>query len=152
MNRKQTYSKLQQEYNQDFFAWINHNVELLHEGKISEIDVENLAEELESMGRRERRELLNRLAVLLSHLLKWKMQPVLRGNSWKYTIQEQRRRILKLLKDSPSLKHELEENLEEAYEDAIFKTVRETGIEKEKFSTKCPFSLSQSLDDSFFPE
>lgn len=149
---KQNNSQLSQEYEQDFFAWINHNVQLLHEGKISEIDVEHIAEELESMGRSEKRELINRLAVLLSHLLKWQIQPGLRGNSWKYTIKEQRLQISELLEESPSLNHKLEENMNHAYKKGKLIAIKETGVEEDEFPKKCPFTLSHALDDSFYPD
>jgi len=151
MNRKQINSKLKQEYNADFYAWVTHNTELMRQGRLSEIDIEHIAEELESMGKSEKRELTNRLAVLLSHLLKWEIQPGLRGNSWKYTIKEQRIKISDLLEDSPSLNRELEEKIDHAYEQAVLIAVRETGLEEDGFPKKCPFSLSQCLDDSFFP-
>jgi Domain of unknown function DUF29. len=82
--------KLQKEYEKDFYAWILHNAALLRAGKLAEIDVEHVAEELESMGKSEQRELLNRLALLISHLLKWEFQPQRRGNSWRATINHQR--------------------------------------------------------------
>ena len=143
--------KLQQEYDTDFYAWVMHNTELMQQGRIAELDIVHLAEELESMGRSERRELLNRLAVLLAHLLKWQIQPGLRGNSWKYTLKEQRIKLSDLLEESPSLKHEIELKMEHAYKQSIIIAARETGLEEEKFPKKCPFSLAQCLDDCFFP-
>lgn len=150
MDRKQTNPKIQ-EYNKDFYAWVTHNTDLIRQGRISEIDVEHIAEELESMGKSEKRELINRLAILLSHLLKWEIQPGLRGNSWKYTVKEQRIQIADLLDESPSLNHELEEKIGHAYKQAVIIAIRETGLEEEKFPKNCPFSLSQCLDDSFLP-
>src|SRR5579872_5517180 len=99
---------IQQEYEKDFYAWAVHNARLLRAGKLSEIDVENIAEEIESMGKSEKRELISRLAILLSHLLKWKCQPERRSRSWKLTIKEQRFELIDLLAESPSLKHEIE--------------------------------------------
>ena len=72
----------------DFYAWANEQAALLRAGRLTEADIENIAEEIESMGRSEKRELVNRLAVLLLHLLKWQFQPALRGNSWRLTIEE----------------------------------------------------------------
>ena len=109
-------------YEQDFYAWTFHNASLLREGKFSEIDIENIAEELESMGRRDKRVLESRLSVLLMHLLKWQFQPMRRSNSWKLTIKKQRLSILRLLKESPRLKYNIAEVLEEAYEDGWFLT------------------------------
>jgi hypothetical protein len=127
------------------------NAQLLRQGRLSEIDVEHIAEELESMGKSERRELMSRLAVLMSHLLKWLFQPELRSNSWKYTIEEQRRGVTDLLEDSPSLRHELEDRLAKAYTNALLQAARETGMDKACFSEQCPFSLGQILDEDFWP-
>ncbi len=144
-------TNLSNEYARDFYSWIVHNTNLIRQGRLSEIDAEHIAEELESMGKSEKRELINRLAVLISHLLKWKFQPGLRGNSWKYTIKEQRIRICDLLEDSPSLNHEVEAKLNHAYEQAILITVRDTGIEENNFPKQCPFTFAQCLDSQFFP-
>jgi len=103
------------------------------------------------MGRSEKRQLINRLAVLISHLLKWKFQPGLRGHNWKYTIEEQRISILELLEDSPSLKHEIESKFDNAYEHAIRRTIQDTGLDKNNFPKECPFTFSQCLDKGFFP-
>src|SRR6185312_8856563 len=125
--------KNQSGYNQDFYKWTIHNAKLLREGKLSEVDVEHIAEEIESMGKSEKRELINRLAVLIAHLLKWKYQPGNRGNSWKYTIKEQRMRLNRLIKDSPSLKGEIEKNFSDAYEDAYYIALSETGLNENTF-------------------
>src|SRR5262245_16613266 len=103
--------KLQASYSKDFYAWALYNAELIRQGKFTKIDSENIAEELESMGKSERRELINRFAVLLEHLLKWQYQPERRGKSGKYSIKEQRFKIKILLDDSPSLNHELDAQL-----------------------------------------
>lgn len=109
---------IHKEYEKDFYAWAIHNAQLLREGKLSEVDIENIAEEIEDMGKSEKRELINRLAVLIAHLLKWKFQSSRRSNSWKYPVKEQRLRLNRLMKESPSLKNELEKRIHEAYEDA----------------------------------
>lgn len=144
-------NKNQEGYEKDFYAWTSYNAKLLREGRLSEIDVKNIAEEIESMGKSERRELMNRLAVLMAHLLKWQYQPGNRGNSWKYTIKEQRFRLSKLIEDSPSLKHELNKRIDEAYEDALYLALSETGLDEETFPTQCPFELKQCLSQNFFP-
>lgn len=145
-------NKLQKEYNKDFYTWILHNVALIRAGKFSEIDSEHIAEELESMGRSERRELISRLVILMVHLLKWKFQPVKRSKSWKYTIKEQRIQLVDLLEESPSLINELALKLNHAYEQAIFVAIRETGMDECDFPKKCQFSLEECLDHEFFPD
>ena len=83
-------------YDKDFYQWTLYNAELLRQGKITEIDIQNIAEELESMGKSQKRELISRLAVLIMHLLKWQYQPEKRSHSWIETINEQRRQIVEL--------------------------------------------------------
>lgn len=100
-------STLHKLYETDLYAWANENAALLRAGELDRIDLLHLAEELESMGRSERRALENRLAVLLTHLLKWRYQSALRGTSWRVTIKEQRLQVQRLLRDNPSLQPQL---------------------------------------------
>ena len=102
-------------YDRDFHAWTHEMAEALRSSQWEGLDVGNLVEEIESLGRRERQELENRLAVLLGHLLKWQYQSTERSNSWRATIREQRRRISKLLIESPSLKSYRSTALLDAY-------------------------------------
>ena len=141
-----------QTYREDYHAWALQNALLLREGRLSEIDIENIAEELEDMGASKERELESHLGVLLAHLLKWVFQPARRGNSWQATIREQRRRIDRLLKKNPSLKSGLDETFMDAYGDARLIAVRETGMDEETFPLRSPFSLEQTLSDSYWPE
>jgi Domain of unknown function DUF29. len=141
-----------QAYDKDFYAWAIHTAELLRQGKFNEVDIENVAEEIESMGRSDKRSLTNRLAVLMAHLLKWKIQPERRSRSWKLTVKEQRIRVTRLLKTSPSLKHEVNSTLSEAYEQAVVIAARQTELDESVFPEKCPFSLNHCLDEQFFPE
>lgn len=142
----------QSEYDKDFYAWSLHNAALIREGKLSEVDLEHVAEEIEDMGKNNRRELISRLAVLLSHLLKWKFQTERRGNSWKYTIKHQRFKVKDVLNESPSLKHELDKQLNHAYEEALMIAVEETGLSQNTFPKTCQFSLKEALDEDFFPD
>ena len=101
-------------YEQDFYAWANEQAALLRSGRVSDADLEHIAEEIESMGRSEKRELINRLKVLLAHLLKWQFQPTLRGTSWRLTIEDQRQEVAEHLADNPSLKAMLPEAMASA--------------------------------------
>ncbi len=143
---------IQKEYERDFYAWTVHNAQLLRAGKLSEADIEHIAEEIESIGKSEKRELINRLAVLIARLLKWQYQPGNRGNSWKYTIKEQRLRLSRLIGESPSLKYELEMRINEAYEDAFYLALSDTGLDESTFPKTCPFSFKQCLNQQFFPD
>ena len=136
-------------YESDFYAWLLRNAELIRQGKFSLIDRENIAEELEGMARTDKRQLASRLAVLLVHLLKWEFQADKRSSSWRGTIKEQRRRIFKLLAESPSLKNELKNQLADAYESAIIIASNDTGMSEFDFPSKCPFELEQILNEKF---
>ncbi len=140
------------EYHQDFYQWTLHNAVLIRQRKFSELDIDHLAEELESMGRSDKRELINRFAILLAHLLKWQFQPERRSNSWKYTIEEQRFEVTELLEDSPSLKPELQQKINRAYHKALLMAATETGLSKDKFPQKCPFSFTKALNLDFLPD
>ena len=138
-------------YDQDFYQWALRNAELMRQGKFSEIDVENIAEELEDMGKNKKTELESCLVQLLMHLLKWQFQPGRKGTSWRKTIVEQRRQLVLLLKDSPSLKHIMNETLKEAYDMADDDFQAETGISKKKVPTECPYTFEQVMDREFWP-
>src|SRR5690349_17831625 len=98
-------------YDSDFYGWANEQAVLLRAGRLSEVDLAHVAEEIEDMGRATRRELVNLLAVLITHLLKWQFQPGLRSHSWRLTIVEQRQRLAEHLDDNPSLRPLLPEVL-----------------------------------------
>ena len=106
------------DYEEDFYAWTVEQARLLRSGELTSIDVANIAEEIESLGRSDKRAIESRLTVLLMHLLKWQIQSKMRSQSWSGTILEQRRRIEKLLRESPSLHASVNEALAEAYSDA----------------------------------
>jgi hypothetical protein len=139
-------------YERDFHAWTHEQADLLRAGRLAEADIAHIVEEIESMGRSERRELVNRLTVLLLHLLKWRFQPALRGNSWRLSIKEQRIRLAAHLEDNPSLKAEIDQAILQAYRLAAIEAERETGLSESTFPTVCPFSFEQIMDERFWPE
>ncbi|WP_299487971.1 DUF29 domain-containing protein [Acaryochloris sp. IP29b_bin.137] len=134
-------------YDQDFFAWTQRQVELLQTQQWEQVDIQNLIEEIESLGKRERQELRNRLGVLLGHLLKWHYQPEARSKSWFYTIKEQRRRIEEHLTDNPSLKPYLAEAIERGYQDGLDLVGRETPLDPKQLPQSCPFSEVLIFDE-----
>jgi len=140
------------EYEQDFYSWLCHNIRLLREGRLSEADVENIAEELDGMSKSQQRELISRLKILFAHLLKWQFQPDRRSNSWKGTIVEQRSQIRQLLKISPSLKNRIDEKIVDAYTDAVEYASLETGIPQSDFPQTCPYFFEQAVDKNFYPD
>jgi hypothetical protein len=139
-------------YDTDFYLWAEQQAKLLRAGDYATADIEHIAEEIESMGRSEKRALLSRLAVLLMHLLKWQAQPMRQGNSWRATIRVQRREIERRLSDNPSLKAKLPQVLEDAYGDATLLAARETGLSESHFPPSLPWSFEQIMDGNFWPD
>jgi hypothetical protein len=138
-------------YDQDFYGWTQEQARLLREHRINELDLENLLEEIESMGKSEKRELESRLEVLLMRLLKWQYQPSFQGKTWELTIREQRAKSIRHLKENPSLKTQLAEIFGYAYEDARMWAARETGLSLEIFPTSCLWTFEQVIEPEFFP-
>lgn len=134
----------------DFYAWTQEQVQLLKTGQLHQIDWQNIAEEIEDMGRSEKRQLESRLELLIMHLLKWQFQPNLRSRSWQLTIKEQRLRLEKLLQKNPSLQPNLTEAVEDVYPLATLSAERETGLSL--FPETCPYTLTEILSLEFLPE
>ena len=139
-------------YDRDFYAWANEQATLLRAGQFGRADIDNIAEEIECMGRSEKRELINRLIVLLQHLLQWQFQPGLRGNSWRLTIANQRLALEDHLQDNPSLKAQIDSAMHTAYRRAKGEAERETGLPPETFPATCPFSFDQVASAAFWPD
>ena len=131
-------------YDDDFFAWTQEQARLLRAGELTDVDVENLAEEIESVGRSDRREIRNRLTVLLSHLLTWQFQPKRRGASWSVTILEQRLQINSIIEDSPSLRPLFAEVLASSYNNARDVAARETKMQLGASRPSAPTRPSKS--------
>ncbi|WP_100902920.1 DUF29 domain-containing protein [Nostoc flagelliforme] len=138
-------------YKTDFYTWTQEQVSLLKTQQWDQLDTVNLIEEIETLGRRERQELRNRLGILLGHLLKWQFQPEKRSNSWLGTIREQRVQIKLLLQDSPSLKPYLNEVFFSVYELGVALAIRETELGEQVFPEICPYTLEQTLNPEFLP-
>ena len=133
-------------YDQDFYAWTQCQMELLQARRWDELDIANLIEELDSLGKQQRQELENRLEVLLGHLLKWRYQPESRSKSWRATIREQRQKIQRHLKENPSLKPYLLEAIEIGYQDGLNLLDRETPVDPKQLPQVCPFSEFEIFD------
>ena len=138
-------------YDRDFFAWSLEQVKLLRAGKLAEADIKHIAEEIETMGRTEKRELISRLSVLLLHLLKWRYQPEKRSPSWEASIRVQRNRLADHLDDNPSLRPLLPQALASAYRDAALEAVAETELAGSTFPDGCPWAVEQVMDRGFWP-
>jgi hypothetical protein len=148
------------EYERDFDSWIQQHIALLKQGRVTEIDVEHLIEELEDMGKNHRRELVNYLMSLIARLLEWQYKQLqdewntfIVGN-WKGRIMEQRFQIEALFEQNPCLKTELSESVIKAYPDAVNIAIAGTGrgLSKPTLPEKCPYTIEQLLDKNFYPD
>ena len=142
---------MQNLYETDFWAWTKEQANLLRHCQWNQLDVPNLIQEIESLGRKERQELRNRLSILIGHLLKWEYQSEQRSRSWIATIRVQRREILTLLSENPSLKPYPEEALHEAYTNGRDLASGETNLPLSTFPKECSYTLEAILSDIFYP-
>ena len=148
--------KAKELYDQDFFEWTVRNAQLLREGQVAQADIEHIAEELEDVGKRDQREVRNRLKRLLTHLLKWQVQPQLRSSesgrsSWLDTIREQRSQLADIFEQSPSLERYGRCSLSKIFCKAVDDAMYETRLTRNHFEDECPFSFDQIMDSSFLP-
>jgi hypothetical protein len=133
-------------YDTDYVAWLDEQAAHLRAGCLSALDVANVAEELEGLMKSQRQQLENRLEVLILHLLTWDHQPEQRSNRWRASVAEQRARIRRLLRDSPSLQRSMEEAAREVYPDAIEQATIETQLSESTFPATLPYSLEQIFE------
>ena len=139
------------QYESDIVAWANEQARLIRAGRFDLLDLEHIAEEIEDVGKSEQRELANRMAVLLAHLLKWQFQPERRGNSWARTIREQRRSVVRRLQKTPSLKAAMADAgwWESVWSDALVQAIGDTGLDG--FPDVCPWSEAEVLGEEWLP-
>jgi hypothetical protein len=133
-------------YEADETAWLEEMSRLVAERRFADLDAEHLSEYLCDMAKRDKREVLSRLTVLLAHLLKWEHQPEQRSNSWRGTILTQRHELEDLL-ESGTLRRYAGEVLPKAYRNAGRQAAVETGLPDDRFPAECPFSLERVLRD-----
>jgi len=139
-------------YHTDFYAWTRQQTAFLQAEELEKLDLPNLAEEIESMGKSQRREVKSRLAILLMHLLKWHYQPHMNyGDSWRTTIATQRREIEIELDDSPSLRREVPDFIVYAYSLARKDAARETNLPLATFPADCPWTVEEVLNGDWLP-
>lgn len=136
-------------YETDFYLWTQQQADLLRQGQFNRIDLDlaNIAEEIESMGKRDRRAISGYLQNVLMHLLKWRYQPERRGTSWELSIENGRYQIIDLLDESPSLKPQMDALIAKEYRQARKNASRETGLPLTTFPDQCPFTVEQITGD-----
>ena len=139
-------------YEQDFYAWTQTTAALIRAGKWYDLDREALAEEVESLGKSQHRELGSRLDVLVMHLLKWRYQSSEHSGSWRSTIRTQRRELRRLLQQNPSLRPLGASVIADGYSDARLEASDETGLPLATFPETCPWTPEQVLEAEFWPE
>ncbi len=139
-------------YEKDFYLWLEQAAHLLRHRNLNELDLENLIEEIESMGRSEKRTINSNLRILLMHMLKYKYQPDKRSNSWRYTILEHCQRLQEALQDSPSLNCYFAAEFDDCYAAARRLAATETGTPIDTFPITPPFTTAQVLDQEYLPE
>jgi hypothetical protein len=139
-------------YETDFYTWTQQQAELLRQGRIDDLDLENLAEEIECLGRSERRSFVSAIRLLTHHLLKWQYQPEMRSQSWESTIREQRYQIGALLQDNPSFKPWIPNALADGYGHGRDAAAGETKFPLSTFPKTCPYTWEQLTDKEWLPD
>ncbi len=139
-------------YDKDFYIWLEETVQLLQDGRLTELDTENLIDEISEMAKTQKRAVQSNLIIILHHLLKYKYQPERRTNSWRLTLLEHRDRLAGYFADSPSLKPFFREIFAECYKKARQRAAIETGLAIEFFPIESPFTPEATLDSTFLPD
>jgi hypothetical protein len=136
-------------YDEDYAGWIEAQVALLRAGRLSELDLDNIAEELGDLGRSEFRELRSAYEVVLLHMLKWDHQPERRSRGWILSIREHRARASHALEENPSFRRRRTEAVAKAYEVARLRAARETDLDPSTFPEDCPYDVDAVLSRPF---
>jgi len=136
-------------YDTDFYAWTLEQSQLLQSGDWKSVDIVHLVEEIESLGKQEKRELENRLGVLIGHLLKWIYQPSMRSRSWQVTIRVQRQQLQRYIQQNPSLKSYLSEAIAVGYDLGLELFFKETQLIDQDLPETCPFTEEQIFNPNF---
>ncbi len=142
----------QTDYEDDFEQWCYEQAELLRQRRFAELDLPNVIEELEDMGKEQRRALSSSYRILIAHLLKWQFQPQLRSRSWEHTIDRERDNIIDREKMNPSLGKDAKRLVEEVYRRAIREAAKETELSRNTFPFDCPYSMEQLRDPDWMPD
>lgn len=151
MNELKTPTRTTRSYDRDFYAWTAEQAGQLRRVKPAGIDWKNLAEEVESLGRSDKRAIGSDLKIVLEHLIKWKFQPEKRSESWTDLIEEHRDRIARIIEDSPSLASTPGDVLFGEYRKARRKALRDTKLPQARIPVACPFTIEEVLDPEYLP-
>jgi Domain of unknown function DUF29 len=143
----------QADYDRDVILWSQEQARLLRARRFAGLDFEHLAEEIEHVGRNERRDLANRMAALTAHLLAWRCQPESRTGGLRAMIADERKRIALALKETPSLRTVLRG---QDWQDGVWLDARvharaESGVRDDALPDACPWTMEQAADPDFWP-
>ncbi|MEO1792702.1 MAG: DUF29 domain-containing protein [Cyanobacteria bacterium J06629_19] len=144
--------KVKSLYDVDFNLWVEEQVVALKGGRLEDLDLPNLIEEVEALAREDKKALRSYLEILLMHFLKCQFQPEKRSNSWDTSITRAQIEIEDIYMDSPSLRNYLSTVTGKVYDRARLLAAKETGLAKATFPAECPYELKQALDMDFLPE
>ena len=136
-------------YDRDFYSWSLEQARLVREGRWSAVDRENVAEEIESLGREQFSKLESAIRVVLAHMLKWDHQPARRSRSWAISIREHRLRLGHVLSDNPGLRPRIAEAIARAYQGALLTAMKETGLKESSFAPNCPYTWDDIVSREF---
>jgi hypothetical protein len=136
-------------YDHDFYSWSQEQGQRVREGRWSEVDRENVAEEIESLGREQFNKLESAIRVLLIHMLKWDHQPGRESRSWSGTIAAQRIELEHVLGDNPGLRPRIDEAIARAYRRARLEAAQETELSLKSFPVTCPYSFDDITSRPF---
>ena len=139
-------------YERDFHTWCMEQARLIREGRFAELDVANVVEELESLGKEQAHKLGSSYRILLMHLLKWRYQSNRRSRSWAGTVVRERLNAAEILADNPGLRPRVRALFSRAYSGARREAAAETGLPLSTFPETCPFSIAKALDEDWWPE
>ena len=135
-------------YDTDFYGWAAEQADLLKKGQFEKLDMINLIDEVESLGRSEKNSLISYLTIYFLHLLKKKYQPNLDCRSWDISIRNSKAKFIEKLLQNPGLKSKLDEIFDEAYKDARVEASKETGFDMDAFPKECPWTKDEVQDAS----
>jgi hypothetical protein len=136
-------------YDRDFYSWLMEQARHVREARWDAVDRENLAEEIESLGREQFNKLESALRVLMMHMLKWDHQPDRRSRSWSISIRQQRLEVDDVLADNPGLKSRIAEAVARGYRKARLEATNETGLDEATFPDSCPYSWDDIVSREF---
>jgi hypothetical protein len=139
-------------YDTDFYTWTRQQAQALRAKDLPTLDLDHLAEEIESLGNEQEHAVESHLVIVLTHLLKWVYQPQRRSRGWRTSVRVGRQQIARRVRRNPGLRPHLPTCLTDAYADARTRAMDDTGLSLATFPEACPWDLASVLDEDWWPE